>query len=128
MSYINRQEIRITKGEAEYNLTFTGRIASWSARHRWWVIAASVLVLVLAVFVSGTVETKLLDDNEIGEGESGEAIRLLDERFDEGGAPIEQLVFSNPSIDVDHPAYRSTVERLGQELRALPEGTAGVNY
>ena len=108
------QEYRVTKSETEDNLTFTGRIASWSARHRWWVIAASVLVLVLAVFVSSAVETKLLDDNAFGEGESGEAIRLLEERFDDGGAPIAQLVFSNPSLDVDQPAYRSTVEQIGR--------------
>ena len=109
-------------------LSFTGRIASWSARHRWWVIAASVLVLVMAVFISSTVETKLLDDNELGEGESGKAIRLLDERFDDGAAPTEQLVFSSPSLDVDAPAYRSTVEQLVQELRAMPEVSAVVSY
>ena len=88
-------------------LSFTGRIAKWSARHRWWVIVASVLALVMAMFVSTALETKLLDDNEITEGESGEAIRLLDERFDDGGAPTEQLV---------------------QELRALPEVSAVVSY
>ena len=110
------------------SLSFTGRIASWSARHRWWVIAASVLVLVLAVFVSSSVETKLLDDNELGEGDSGKAIRLLDERFDDGGAPTEQLVFSNPSLDVDDLAYRATVERLVQELRAMPEVSTVVSY
>ena len=66
-------------------LSFTGRIAAWSARHRWWVVSASVLVLVMALFVSETVETKILDDNEFAVGESGEAIRLLDERFGEGG-------------------------------------------
>ena len=52
-------------------LSFTGRIANWSATHRWWVVAASVLVLVLAIFVSSTVETKLLDENRFAEGESG---------------------------------------------------------
>ena len=107
----------IDQPAAEDNgLTFTGRIASWSARHRWWVIAASVLVLVMAMFVSSAVETKLLDDNSMAEGDSGKAIRLLDERFDDGGAPTEQLVFSNPSLDVDNTAYRATVEELVQEL------------
>ena len=109
-------------------LSFTGRIANWSARHRWWVVAASVLVLVMAVFVSGAVEPKILDDNEFAEGESGKAIRLLDERFDDGGAPTEQLVFSHPSLDVDDLAYRSTVEKLVQDLRALPEVSAVVSY
>ena len=109
-------------------ISFTGRIARWSARHRWWVIAASVLILITAMFISSTVETKLLDDNELGEGESGDAIRLLDERFDDGASPTEQLVFSSPSLDVDAPAYRSTVEQLVQELRALPEVSAVVSY
>ena len=109
-------------------LSFTGRIAAWSARHRWWVVAASVLIVISAIFVSSTVETELLDANEITEGESGEAIRLLDERFDDGGAPTEQLVFSNPSLDVDDPVYRSTVEELVQELRAMPEVSAVVSY
>ncbi|MCH8911536.1 MAG: MMPL family transporter, partial [Chloroflexi bacterium] len=101
---------------------------AWSARHRWWVVAASVLIFVSAMFVSSTVETKLMDGNEFGEGESGEAIRLLDERFDDGGAPTEQLVFSHPSLDVDDPVYRSTVEELVQELRAMPEVSAVVSY
>ncbi len=121
----------INKQESKADTTggsFTGRIAGWSARHCWWVLAASVLVLVMAMFVSGTVETKLLDESEFAEGESGEAFWLLEERFDDGGAPTEQLVFSHPSLDVDDPVYRSTVERLVQELRALPEVSAVVSY
>ena len=111
----------------QLNLSFTGRIARWSARHKWWVLAASVLALVMAMFVSGTVETKLLDGNEFAEGESGEAIRLLEERVDDGGAPTEQLVFSHPSLDVSDQVYRSMVEELVQELRALPEVSAVVS-
>ena len=113
---------------ATVSLSFTGRIAAWSARHRWWVVAASVMMLVLAVVASSTFEAKLLDDNDIAEGESGEAIRLLDERFGEGGAPSEQLVFSHPSLDVSDSVYRSTVEELVQELRAMPEVSAVVSY
>ena len=115
-------------GSASNGLTPTARVARWSARHRWWVLAASVLVLVAAMFVSGTVETKMLDDDSGMEGESGEAIRLLDERFDQGGAPTEQLVFSNPSLDVDETAYRSTMERLVEELEAMPEVSSVVSY
>ena len=43
-------------------LSFTGRIANWSARHRWWVVAASVMMLVLAVVASSTFKVNLLDD------------------------------------------------------------------
>ena len=92
------------------SLSFTGRIASWSARHRWWVVAASVMMLVLAVVASSTFKVKLLDDNDFLEGESGKAIRLLEERFGEGGAPTEQLVVSHPSLGVSDSKYRSMVE------------------
>jgi uncharacterized membrane protein YdfJ with MMPL/SSD domain len=109
-------------------LSFTGRIASWSANHRWWVIATSAIMLILAVLASSTFEVKLLDDNDIAEGESGEAMRLLDERFGESGAPTEQLVFSHPSLDVSDPTYRSTVSDLIQELRDMPEVSSVVSY
>ena len=108
--------------------SFTGRIASWSARHRWWVVAATVLIFVSAMLVSGTVETKLLDESEFAQGESGEAVRLLEEQFGDGGEPTEQLVFSHPSLDVSDSVYRSLMVRLVQELRALPEVVSVVTY
>ena len=108
--------------------SFTGRIANWSARRRWWVVAASILIFVSAMLVSGTVETKLLDESEFAQGESGEAVRLLEERFGDGGEPTEQLVFSHPSLAISDSVYRSMVERLVQELRALPEVASVVSY
>ena len=50
------------------HLTFTGKIGFWSARHRWLVIAASIVVMVLAVLSMSSLETKILDYQ--GEGES----------------------------------------------------------
>ena len=107
-------------------LMFTGRIASWSAHHRWWVIAASVLVIVLAMFVLNTVETKTLDYN--GEGESAIGADLVNDRFQFNSAPTEQLVFSNPSLDAQDPRFRSTVTGLVQQLRALPEVASVASY
>ena len=108
------------------NLSFSGCIANWSARHRWWVVGASVLVLVLAMFISSSVGMKELEFD--GEGESVKGSDLIDERFDVVASPTEQLVFSNPSLDANDPAYRSTVEGLVQELRALPEVGSVVSY
>ena len=100
-------------------LSFTGRIANWSAGRRWWVVAASVLVVVLAIFVISSVETEHLDYD--GEGEASRGAKLLDERFNVNSQPTEQLVFSNPSLDAGDPAFRTTVEELAQQLTALPE-------
>ena len=122
------QTSRTSTGETSdgAGLVFTGRIASWSARHRWWVIAASVLVIVLAMFVLNTVETKTLDYN--GEGESALGVDLINDRFQFNSAPTEQLVFSNPSVDAQDPAFRSTVQGLVDRLRSLPETKSVVSY
>jgi len=100
-------------------LSFTGRIGEWSARHRWLVVSASVLFIVLVMFISSTVETEVLDYQ--GEGDSAKGFELIEDRFDVVAVPTEQLVFSNPSLDVNAPAYRSTVETLVNQLRLLPE-------
>ena len=123
--YHTRQDIDQPATEGT-GLVFTGRIASWSARHRWWVIAASVLVIVLAMFVLNTVETKTLDYN--GEGESAAGADLINDRFEFNSAPTEQLVFSNPSRDAQDPGFRSTVAGLVQQLRALPEVASVASY
>ena len=107
-------------------LTFTGRIASWSAGHRWWVIAASVMVLVLAIFVMKTVETKTLDYQ--GEGDSSIGYTLVDDRFQINSAPTEQLVFSNPSLGAQDPRFQATVAGLVQQLRSLPEVASVTSY
>ena len=107
-------------------LSFTGRITHWSATHRWWVVGGSLLFIVLAFMVLGNVETKTLEYN--GEGESAKAFDLIGDRFDVVVTPTEQLVFSNPSLDVNNPTYRSTVEGLVQQLRALPEVESVSSY
>ena len=108
------------------SLTFTGRIASWSARHRWWVIAASALVVVLAVFIMSSVEMRTLDYN--GEGDSSVAADLIEDRFEFNSAPTEQLIFSNPTLDAQDPTFRSTVQTLVGQLRGLPETESVVSY
>ena len=103
-------------------LSFTGRIAAWSARHRWWVVAASVMMLVLAVLASSTFETKLLYDFN-GEGEAGVGADLISERFDITTAPTEQLVLSSPSLNASDAVFRATVQGLVEQLRALPRSS-----
>ena len=120
------------------DLSFTGRMASWSARHRWWVLASSAVVIVLAMVVIIGIGTETRDDDE-GVGESGKAVKLMDERF--RLAPVqpaadehriatrtERLIFSNPSLNVDSPVFRSAVETTIQLLEALPQVTSAVSY
>ena len=116
-------------------LSFTARIAGWSARHRWPVLAASATVIFLAVVAIIAIGTDLRDDDE-GVGESGKAVELMEERFRSEPVPdvdrvprrTERLIFSNPSLQVDDPLFRSTVDTAIKDLRALPGVTLAISY
>jgi RND superfamily putative drug exporter len=85
-----------------------------------------MLVIFLAMFTASTVDMKILDYE--GEGDSARGAELIGQRFSIDSAPTEQLVFSNPSLDANTPAYRAAVEGLVQQLRALPEVARVASY
>ena len=100
---------------------FTGRIASWSRRHRRWVLLGWVLFAGLTI--GSCVGIGANEDLVVeGKGESAEAGRLLEDRFgsggDEGGG-AETIVFSHPTLTVDDPEYAAVVQGLMGELRDL---------
>ena len=90
------------------------------------MVAASALVLLVAIFIMNTVGTQTLEYN--GEGESAKAFELVDDGFEFNSAPTEQLVFSNPSVNAQDPAFRSTVQNLVAQLDAPPETESVVSY
>lgn len=105
---------------AKSDLTLTGNIASWSARHRWWVVAASTFGAVLALLTIRVVEVSMYEGNG-GEGDSAIGADLIAKRFRNNSPATEQLVFRNRSLDTSSPVFRSTVESLVLALRSLPE-------
>ena len=54
---------------ANTGLSFTARLAHWSAVHSWIILLATVIVIVLAVFSIIAVGTETRDDDS-GVGES----------------------------------------------------------
>ena len=120
-------------------LSFTGSIAGWSARHRWPVLAASGIAIFLAVMAISVVGTETRRDDG-GVGDSGKAYELLRERLwsvppptDEPRVPpipgrTERIIFSNPSLDVTDPAFRSAVDGVVQKIRALPKVVSVVSF
>ena len=126
----------LAEGSSFIGLSFTGIVANWCARHRWIVLALSIVVIFLAILAMSTLETKLLEDDNPNVTESGKADSLVEERFQAqrvtGDAPrrgpTEVVIFSNPLLGVDHPSFRSTVERVTELLAALPEVASVVSY
>ncbi len=108
-------------------LSPTARVADWSASHRWWVVLAAVMTLVLAGFASSTFETKELGSDGGGVGESQIAAELLEKRADkrEESAGVEDqtelLVISHTTLTADDPQFRARVEELTGELNGLAE-------
>ena len=118
-------------------LSFTGRIAGWSARHRWPVLAGSGVAIFLAVLAISVVGTETRGD-EGGVGDSGKAYELLRERLwsatpsPTDAPPIpgrtERIIFSNPSLDVDDPAFRAAVNGVVQKISALEKVESVVSF
>ena len=117
------------------NLTPTARVSNWSARHYLLVFAASLAVFALAVFAVAVVGTETRDDDE-GVGDSGKASELLRERSRSEPSPTEarrptrteRIIFSNPSLNLDDPTFRSTVQTVVDELRDAPNVESVVSF
>ena len=122
-------------GTPQTGQTFTSRIAYWSAVHRWLILAASALVIVLAVLSIGMVGADTRDD-ESGVGESGQGTDLLRERFNTAAATPETtsrtrregVIFSSASLEVDDPRFRDAVDSTIQSIRELPQVIDAVSF
>ena len=103
--------------------SFTGRVAGWSASHRWLVLLATVLILVVSF---GLASSLGIETSEVvGRGDARHGAKLIEERFDIVAPPAEVILISNPSLDVGDSAFHSTVEALIEDLKGL-EGVASV--
>ncbi|MBM3139050.1 MAG: MMPL family transporter [Chloroflexi bacterium] len=99
----------------------TGRLAQWSARHRWWVIAAW---LVAAVAVTGGAAAAggvfTTDIEFTSNPESQQAKRLIESV--RGAEPLfETIVIRHETLTVDDPAFQAQVAGVVDALRAHPE-------
>jgi RND superfamily putative drug exporter len=99
---------------------FTGYIVGAVRRHRRLVLLGWLLIAVLLI---GSCVAVGANENleETGKGESADATRLVEDRFEEAeqGSLSETIIFSHPSLTVDDPTYVSTVQSLLRDLRQL---------
>ena len=97
-------------------MSFTGRLAGWSARHRWRVVLAAIALLVISFLLSSSIGVETSD--VFGTGESRQGHQLIEDRFEQLPS-FDSVIIKNPGLDVDDPAFQSTVEPLVQVLRGL---------
>ena len=106
-----------------HKMAFTGRVAGWSARHRWKVVAGTLILLVIAIGLSSSAGVHTSD--VFGAGDAQKAQELWEDRFDIIEPADELILFNNPNMDVDDPAFRAVVFPLVNELRTY-EGVNSV--
>src|SRR5438270_7749215 len=100
------------------NLSFTGKIASFSFRHKWYVLAAWLVVFaVSAVLASGLSGVTTTEQKDLSGSDSATAFNLIKERY--GERPVaETLIVRNESLTADDPAFQSYVRDLGARIAA----------
>ena len=80
----------------------------------------------MAGVVASTVGTEISE--VFGAGDSRHGQVLIEERFEEIRPLAELIIFSNPNLGVDDPAFRSTVDPLVAEPRTLDSVDSVVSY
>jgi RND superfamily putative drug exporter len=100
-------------------MSLTARLATWSSRHRWRVVAGWAVTVVGAIVVGSSVGTDT-DIEQETPGEAGAGLELFDERFGAGEDSVQEfVVFSHPTLPVTAPQYQQKVADLIGALRAL---------
>jgi RND superfamily putative drug exporter len=103
------------------SLGFTGRLSSWSARHRWLVIAAWFVAVVGVSAAAATAGGAYTTDITFTNAPESQIARELVQEF-RGSDPLyEQVIVQSKTLTVDDPAFQAFVTDLIAELRSHPE-------
>src|SRR5688572_20892621 len=94
-----------------------GRLGSFAARRRWWVIAVwTVLLVVMGAFAPGLPKRLSPGGFEVPGSEGLSVQQKLGGRFTQQFASTAIVVVSNPGSTVDTPAFAGFVQKLSGEL------------
>ena len=97
--------------------SFTARISMWSARHRRLVVLAWFVLVVVAIGTCSVIEVDT-DVEQVPPGESGEALKLFDERFGE----VERGVYFRLHLTADRVELLGNVQGQNADRALLLEG------
>jgi RND superfamily putative drug exporter len=102
------------------SLFSTGGLARASARHPWRVMSMWIVLIVFAVVAAAGLGDVLTTENKfLNEPESVKGEELLEDRL-RGEKPVmETVVIRSTDATVDDAIFRSTVEQVTSDLRAM---------
>ena len=108
---------------------FTGKLAHFSAVHRWTVLGAWIVALVAAVLVAGVFSDGITTDNSTNPNiEAGVGQALINERLN-GDIPAQEFVLVEfETGTAGDAANQAFVDSLVSDLVALEDVVAVVSY
>ena len=111
------------KASGSSGRSLTARIARFSARHRWYIIAAwTALVAAAAVLAFDIGDVLTTNDRLDPNTESERARALIEERIRGPEPPREFILLRSDERTVDDPAFAALASSLIADVRAL-DGT-----
>lgn len=98
------------------------RVGGWSFKHRWWVIAAWVVVIVALASLAFTVKQPVATNVTIPGTEAQQALDLLNQQFPGAGGAQAQVVFSvAPPATLTAPAQQQAIAATLAGIKKDPQ-------
>jgi putative drug exporter of the RND superfamily len=95
-------------------------IARWCFHHRWTVLVAWIIALVVVGGISSKVGSRYANNFSFPKTDSGDAVKLLQSSFPQASGGTDQLVFQAKSGKLENPAIQSKVAGMLGQLDKLP--------
>ena len=102
----------------ELELSFTGRVAGWSARHRWIVILGTLALLVVSFLLAG--QLNVTREGGVETTDARRASALIEEANGEDPRAEEFVLVDANEGPIDEELFTSVVSSIAAEMRALP--------
>jgi len=104
------------------------RHARRMARHRWWVVGAWAILVVVGFWLALGIGKVTTSQVTLPGTESSRGLNLIADNFAKGDSTSLQAVFRNPTATVDDPAFKAAVTAsLARAAKVVP-GTGVVSY
>ncbi|MDI9580322.1 MAG: MMPL family transporter [Actinomycetales bacterium] len=101
---------------------FAAAIGGWSARHRWWALLIWVVFVAVATVAGNAVGTAEMERWEALNGDSREALRILDEAgFPRVAGEFVLVQARQGSLTADDPRFRQAVLDVKSAVEATGE-------